>query len=144
MNSNNVYFDWTLRMQPYIFAVTPEAKLRKNKVAHSFNVFSKTLNVWWRLVRDTQPAFVTQSTQASLNLLPGEELCQYELQCNITASPPTGTVFDNSLSFTTMADRWRGNLLAHRACVPPPFKAGYQAETFNAATGWSGWASKLS
>lgn len=41
------------------------------------------------------------SLSQSLLIGCGEELCQYELQINHTASPAIGTVFDSSLIITT-------------------------------------------
>lgn len=80
-----------------------------------------------------KPGLMSQSTQLTISslVLWWGAAFQYRLQINHTASPLTHTVFDNNLSFITIADRWRGNLwLIQPACSP------FKAQTFNAATGW--------
>lgn len=132
-NNNSVYFEWTLRMQPHDFALTKETKLRKKKkVAHSFNLFSTkkaqkstelalteyylkrkqtpkhVVEIGWRYA--TRPCDSKAPRRLSIfsYRLWWGAVCQYELQCNHTASPPTGTVSDTSLSFIIRVDRWRG------------------------------------
>lgn len=135
-----VYFESRMQLYIYITANKTETKLRKNKTAISFNSLKSQevppLMPWEAqklvitdhyLKGEQKPECVVEIGERyanralwlrALKLLSvsshrlwwGSE-CEYMLQSNHTASPPSGSV--SNTSFIALAGRWRG------VCAPP-------------------------